>query len=355
MLAAADRAWDALTGALRGPAPEGALGDSWQLYLVDGVDGGARAVFEERDPVSRFNRASSFALVDRATQPGCPLDFALARAVARGSLWRAAPATDEGSARAESDTLARLATPCATPDGEDIRAFQDRPERAVVDPFSAAFNRGASLFFDWIDATFGAEPGAILLGMWALAPSHTAAQAWRWARMPTGFDVLAVSLPDTGRPGASLDDVFVRFALARARAVPPARASWHLAWPQLARRLASPEPVMPTGSSYVVIDSEVAPPGAKLRLETEWEDYGRLRWVVVKLDGTGRTLAEIPVTSLDHGTRASMTIDNLDGVARILIAAVNVGSTEHSFDPDQGEWEPHGWLLTLEGEGRSGD
>jgi hypothetical protein len=354
-LAAADRAWDALTGALHAPSPEGALGDSWQAYLVDGVDGGARAVFEERDPLSHFDRGSSFALVDRATQPGCALDFALARAVAWGSLWRAAPATDEGSARAESEMLARLATPCATPDGEDVRAFQDQPERAVVDPFSTAFDRGATLFFDWVDATFGAEPGAVLLGMWALAPSLTAPQAWRWAHTPTGFDVLAVSLGDAQRPGSKLDEVFVRFAISRARAAPSARAGWHLAWPEHARRIASPEPVMPTGSSYVVIDATSAPPGAKLRLEAEWEDYGRMRWVVVELDGAGRTLAEIPITSLDHGTRASMTIDSLHGVDRMVVVAVNVGSTEHPFDPDQGEWEPHGWLLTVAPEGRGGD
>ena len=42
--------------------------------------------------------------------------------------------------------------------------------------------------------------------------------------------------------------------------------------------------VAPTGASYVVVDHAAAPPGAKLRLEAEWEDYGRMRWVAVKLD-----------------------------------------------------------------------
>jgi hypothetical protein len=56
------------------------------------------------------------------------------------------------------------------------------------------------------------------------------------------------------------------------------------------------------------------------------------------------------VTSTDHGTAASMTVEGLDGVDHLLIVVQNLGSTEHAFDPDQGEWEPHGWLLTLEGQ-----
>jgi hypothetical protein len=45
-----------------------------------------------------------------------------------------------------------------------------------------------------------------------------------------------------------------------------------------------------------------------------------------------------------------MTVEGLDGVDHLLIVVQNLGSTEHAFDPDQGEWEPHGWLLTLEGQ-----
>jgi hypothetical protein len=75
-----------------------------------------------------------------------------------------------------------------------------------------------------------------------------------------------------------------------------------------------------------------------------------MRWVAVKLDAAGHSLAEIPVRSLDRGTRASMTVEALDGVDRVLIVGVNVGSTEQPFDPAQGEWEPHGWLLTVQAE-----
>ena len=348
-LAAAERAWDAITGPLGAPAPDGARDGIWHIVLARAVEGGGEALLGERDLVARFDRASSFARVDGALAPGCSLDLALARAVARGSLWRAAPATDEASARAESETLARLATPCAGPDG-DTDVFQSHPERAIVDRASTAYERGASLFFGWLDATFGAEPGALLVGLWALSPTRTPFGADRWAEASTGFDVLRKSLKDALGEGSTLDDVFVRFAIARASMAPPARAAWHVAWPAQARRLASPQPVAPTGASYVLVDHAAAPPGSKLRLEAEWEDYGRMRWVAVKLDAAGRSLGELPVTSLDRTPHASMTVESLDATDRVLVVGVNVGSTERAFDPGDGEWEPHGWLLTLAAE-----
>jgi hypothetical protein len=349
-LDAADRAWDTITGALGVPPPDGGLDGIWRLDLVDeSVDGGGQALLAARDPLARLDRAASRAIVDRATPPGCALDLALARAIARGSLWREAPATDEGSARAEAETLARLATPCAT-GTDDRRAFQWRPQSAIVNPGSTAFDRGASIFFGWLDATFGSQPARLILGLWALSPTRTPPRAWRWASEPTAFDVLRVSLANALWQGSTIDDIFAKFAVERAAADPPPRPAWHVPWPLKGRRLSAPEPVEPTGASYVLIDCEGAPAGSKLRVEAEWEDYGRMRWFAVKLDAAGRTRGELPIRSNDRATRASMTVDALDGVAQVLIVGANVGSTEHPFDPDQGEWEPHGWLLTLEGE-----
>jgi hypothetical protein len=348
-IAAGDRAWEALTGIVGAPAPDGGIDGVWHVELADRVEGAGDAWLTGRTPLGPFDRGSSLAKIDRSLRPGCALDLAFARAIARGSLWRAAPATDEGSARAEAETMARLATPCAV-DDDDTRIFQSHPERAVVEPLSPAYERGASLFFGWLDATFGAEPGGFVVGLWALAPTRTPFDSPRWAATPTGFDVLRVSLQNALWPGSTLEDAFVRFAAFRAFTTPPARVAWHLPWPSHARRLAAPEALEPTGASYVLVDHAGAPPGSRLRLEPEWEDFGRMRWFVVKLDAQGRELATVPVGSLDRGTHASITVESLDGVDRVLVVGVNVGSTEGAFDPGQGEWEPHGWLLTLEGE-----
>ncbi len=349
-LAAADRAWETLTETLALPPPDGDLDGIWRVYLVESVDGSGTALPERRDASARFDRAASFGLVERGTPPGCALDVAVARALARGALWRAAPATDEGTARAETEMLARLATACSPGDG-DRAAFQAQPERTLVDPASAPFDRGASAFFEWLDARFGREPGALVAGLWALAPTRTPPGAQRWAAEPNSFDVLRVSLKDALWPGSTFDDVLVGFAVERGLALgPPPRTAWRVPWPASARRLASPVPPAPTGASYVLVSHEGAPAGAKLRVEAQWEDYGRMRWVAVKLDAAGKARAELPIASLNRSTRASLTIESLEGVGSVLLVGVNVGSTEHPFRPEQGEWEPHGWLLTLEGE-----
>jgi hypothetical protein len=348
VLAAADRAWEAWTTVVSAPPPQGWLGAPWGIYLVPAVEGGAEVKLEGRNPVARYDQGQSFALIERTTPPGCALDLALARAVARGALWRAAPATDEGSARAEAEALARLCAPsCAGSDG-DFAAFQAEPERSLVDSPSRAYGRGASAFFEWADSSFGAKPGGLLTGLWALAVSLTLRGAPQWAVAPTTFDVLSASLRGALFRDSTFDDVLVRFAVQRASMVPPVRLAWRIRWPERARRLAAPEPIAPTGASYVLIEHAGAPENAKLRLELEWEDYGRLRWVALKCGAAGRVLAEVPIASLDRGTRASLTLEGLEGVDYVLVVGVNVGSTEHGFNPAQGEWEPHGWLLTVE-------
>jgi hypothetical protein len=354
-LASVDRAWDTLKGALRilppDPDPEGA----WHVYLVDWVTGGGDACLLERDPRTRFDRGLTLATVGRAIAPGCGLDLAAARAIARAAVFQASPATDEASARGESEALARLAAPCDwaadEPDEPDERAqFQAQPERALFDASSPAFERGTSRFYEWLDSTFAREPGALLRGVWALAPTRTPPTSWRWSAKPTGVDVLRGSLKGALGADSTLDDVIALFAVDRARESPGPRLAWHIGWPVAPRRLASPAPVSPTGASYVSVDREGAASEAKLRVEVAWEDYGRMRWFALKVDRAGRTTAVLPIVSLDRATGASMTVESLEGTDHVLLVGANVGSTDHPLDPDQAElggWEPHGWLLTL--------
>jgi hypothetical protein len=105
--------------------------------------------------------------------------------------------------------------------------------------------------------------------------------------------------------------------------------------------------VAPSGASYVMIDHAGAPAGASLRVEASWEDYGRMKWAVVKLDAEGHALAVLPITSPRLATSTALTVELIDSVDRFLVLGVNVGSTEHPFNPGQGWWEPHGWVLTI--------
>jgi hypothetical protein len=113
-LRSAEQAWDAYTGPMDLPPPDPSLATgAYDLYLVNDVVGGALTVLDERDVRSRVDRANAFTLLDARLSAGCPQDAAVAYGVARAIQMRAAPATDEGSARAEAQSLASLVVPCA--------------------------------------------------------------------------------------------------------------------------------------------------------------------------------------------------------------------------------------------------
>jgi hypothetical protein len=349
-LAAADRAWETLTQTLGVPEPDGASGSPWRIFLVDDVEGGGTAEATGRDPVAHYDRVASIGLVDRRSPSGCELELAVARAIARGSLWRTAPATDAGSAVAQSEALARLASPCSA-GTEDARAFQSHPERTIVDSSKPEFARGASAFFDWLDGRFASQapqPGALVTALWALAPTRTPFEALTWAPKPNGFEVLRASLKGALSSGSTLDDVLVRFAVDRASMSPPPAVALDTAWPVSPHRFVSSDPPSATGASYIKVSHAGAPPGAKLRFIAQWEDYGRMRWVVLKVGRSGEALAELDVTSPERATRAAMVVEGIDDVDHLLVVGVNLGSTEYAFDPGQGSWTSHGWLLTLE-------
>jgi hypothetical protein len=74
-----------------------------------------------------------------------------------------------------------------------------------------------------------------------------------------------------------------------------------------------------------------------------------MRWAAIDLRADRSVLRVIPLAAPDRATQAAVTLDMLDGVDRVIIAGANIGSTEHPFQAAQGEWEPHGWTLTVEG------
>jgi hypothetical protein len=370
VLDAAERAWDVETGALDLPAPDPDLDTrAYDIYAVLGVQGRARTVLGTRDPRAGMDRASAFTLLDASLARGnrCALETAVAMAVARASLFRVAPATDEGSARAESAYFARLAVPCALGDDDGISVFQASPDRAVVDPFDVDFDRGAQLFFWWLDASYSASPGALVRALWALSPTVTPFGAARWNDEPDGFDVLRVTFKGALTSGSTVEDLFSEFGASRAlmgsrengSELPEARPldsalatriDWTLDWPATPRRITSPVPLAPTGSSYVLVHHAGAAPGARLRLEASWEAHAAIRWVAVKLDAAGKEIGRIAVAAPPRAMEAQATIVDLDGVDSILVVATNVGDPYSVFDPDDEVFEPHGWLLTLAAE-----
>ncbi len=371
VLGASERAWEALTGALRLPAPDVDVDDlRYHLYLVEGASERGVTRVAARDVRSRVDRAHAFTVLDAAIHEGCELDALVSRELARAVLFRVSPATTEGIARAQTTYLAALLAPCAVgPATDSARAFQTQPNRAVCDaraeeegsaasdelangPRARAFSEGASLFWSRIDRAFARTPFAIVMASWALSPTMTPVAAMRWEGEPDAFDVLRVSFQNALSTGSTLDDLLLDTAVARASRdeVSPVTLDWDIAWPASPKRLAPRAPVFPTGSSYVKIRREGAAVGARLRVEITWEEHALFRWTLVKLDADGRELGRVGIKAPNRATEAQMTLADLGGVDSLLLVGTNVGDPTYRFDPDDDVWEPHGWLVTLASE-----
>jgi hypothetical protein len=376
-LDAAERAWDIATGSLDLPPPDPSpTTDALDLYIVDGAPYATRTLLDARDPRAGFDRASAFALVSgsRDTLPGCALDAAAARVIARAIAFRVAPATDETSALAESAYLASLMVPCAPRLDAGLRAFQERPGLGLAetlgppdDAIDLAWARakpgwflaptpgelyaqGASLFYDWVDDSFGGYPGAIVRAIWAMSPTVTPPGASRWNDEPDGFDVLRTSFKNALTTGSTVDDLWLDFAAARAF-VPgyPVRLDWQVDWPRTPRSLTSGAGVSPTGGVFVDVNCAGRPPGARLRVEIRWEEHARILWALARVDASGNELSRVAVPGPDRGTEAQTTLVDLDGVARVLVIGASAGEPLYPFDPDDYAWEPHGWVVSLAG------
>jgi hypothetical protein len=396
VVAAAEHAWETLTGAL-GLAPPDVDADDlvYHVVLVDNPTGrsyssasetgGERATTRvaARDVRSRIDRARAFTLLDANVPLGCALDAVVAREIARAILYRVAPATAEGIARAQTTYLAQLVVPCAIGLAVDEAfAFQSRPDRAVCDARTTEtgtaaddgdgdraglFTSGASLFWSRIDWAYGRTPGGIVTATWAVAPTHTDVAAKRWHDEADAFDVLRISFKNALSTSSTLDDLLLDTAVARAfmgsaddrlhqvetRTLGDAARvplDWDLPWPSKPKRVAPRAPVYPTGSSYVVVRRAGAPAGSRLRVELAWEEHALFRWALVKLAASGRELGRVVIPTRERATETQMTLVDLDGVDRVMLVGTNVGDPAYRFDPDDEVWEPHGWLLTLASE-----
>jgi hypothetical protein len=385
-LDAFERAWRTLTGALEVPAPDVDPSTlAYDVFLVEprGWELAATSL-EARDLRSRFDRGRAFTAIDRRVRRGCLLDALAAREIARASLFRVAPATEEGTARAQTTYLAELASPCAVAiEGDAVSAFQSRPERAFADayageeaavaggpapatrsPVDALFAEGASIFWARLDWAFGRSPGRVVTASWALHPTATDPSAPRWTNEPDTFDVLRATFKGALTSQGTVSDLWLDFGIARAFLgsaddglhLPELRTlgdmarvpyDWDIPWPKAPRRLAPRAPVYPTGASYLLVRRAGAPSGARLRVEIDWEEHALFRWAFVKLDAAGRELGRVVIPTAERATEAQMTLVELDAVDRVLLVGVNVGDPAYAFDPDDEVWEPHAWMVTV--------
>jgi len=325
-LEALERAWEA--GVVLGvPLPR-----TFDAYLAPEP---SRSAIADRDSLRHFDYATAFSILD-ARAAGCARDFEAARELYAASALSVAPAIDDASLRGESTALASLAVPCAS---IDATSFQSRADRALADP-----EANPAPFFAWVDDAFGKEPGRAIAATWALAPTKTRGDE-HWNAEPDVFDVMRESLKDARGAGFSFEDALAELSVARLDLGAPVRFDWDVAWPKSARSLASPLPVAPTGVTYVRIDGSGA--ASRLRVDATWEEHAKMRWTVVKLDASGHVIAQWEAKAQPKATEAHLQVVDTQGAAAFVVVAANVGNWTSPFDPDDGPWEPHGWLLTI--------
>jgi hypothetical protein len=368
LLAAAEGAWDVAVGVLDLPPPDASPETGvLDVYLVDGDPYATRVVLDARDVLGGFDRASAFGMVGRGVASGCHLDGAAARIVSRAVLFRVAPATDEGSAIAETTYLSSLMVPCAPAPVAGLLLFQAHPELGLTDKMSPpveqvvapsgplstrageAYASGASSFYAWTDRSFAVSPGAMVRAIWALSPTLTPLGAARWNNEPDGFEVLRMSFRDALGTKSTVDDLWLDFAVSRAfDAAFPVRFEWSIDWPARPRSLMSAATgVAPTGAAFIGIDCSTRPKGARLRFEATWEEHARMLWTLVRVDAAGHEMSRVGVPSRERGTDAQLTLVDLDSTARVIVVGVSAGDPLYPFDPDDYRQEPHGWVVSL--------
>jgi hypothetical protein len=289
VLSEVEQAWELITGAFALPPPLADWFTPYRVYLVvtgaEAEQGEAQTLLDGRDVRSTIDRASAFSLVPSGLT-GCTRKAMLLREVARASLWGVSPATDPGTATAQTEALARLAVPCTELFEPAVGAFQRAAERALPETSSALYSRGASLFYEWLDG-FAMEPGGLVRGSWALAATKTAPGALRWEERPDVFDVFRTTFAGALGTRTTFDDVLVRFAVARASMSPSVSWAWDIPWPSKGRRLQSSVGIAPTGGAYVRVSCVGAPAGGRLYVKSEWEEHAGLRWGYHHLDFQG--------------------------------------------------------------------
>ena len=261
-LSAADRAWDVVTETLGLPPPPASAALPYRIYLTREEElGGGATRLDMRDLISGLDRASAFTVMGPPLPEGCALEENVARELLRATLFGIAPGMDEGSARATTTMLARLAVPCAASTVDGATTFQRHPERPIVNPWHDPATlattragdeamRGAWLFFEWLDASYGREPGGVVRALWARTRSVTPVGAPRWLDEPDTFEILRATFNQAKN---GYEELLVSFAVDRAffgtsRGEPAAQTlgdaarvdTWDIPWPQ--RRCGSAPP-----------------------------------------------------------------------------------------------------------------
>lgn len=222
------------------------------------------------------------------------------------------------------------------------------PEAAVLGATHADAAGSDGRFLAWLDERLSPAAGSLLGAALSKAWRGDDGVQWRTAGDPWFVLARNFSGQDDGAP--KLDELLLRHAIevsstADGRSALPFR--WDEPLPKKARRLLSVRPVEPTGVTWMRFEREAEHPSASLVIALDWEEHARFRVFAQLLDAEGRMIRTHRFGAPVREPHVEATLESLDGVASIVIGAINLGDPAAPFDPREGPWEPHAFLLTV--------
>lgn len=299
---------------------------------------------------TRISRAPSVGFDrGRATCVGGELTRATAMAcAARSSLALAAP----GTAPALESGIGAYVAGLYDGGQQSVSAKERRqrePERGLLSDVDPPLSLD---LFEQVALRAGA--GRSLTAPWAglvLAATKTTAGAPRASAEPDFFDVLRSTLGGEDPHLALFFDQLATLGFAMGAGTPGAspEVAWDIDAASLPRNLVLPKPLLPTGSTYLLVSLDDRTRSAGLALRTFCETGSRYVWSMARLDEQGRIQTRVEVPRRESSPNAEGVLRELDAAHRALIVGTSLGGTPgQPLDPDDAPFPPHSCEVALD-------
>ncbi len=345
-LSSLNEAWRMLFEILPLPLPDAA--DVSQLRILLSRTEPTRAIPYVRDSRSLWERSSA-TLILHLEANACIRTHEAARMLAHAALLRAAPHTPNASVTAESEHLAGLVAPCMADDAAWVLgASSERSlfERAWLDErFDTPEVRAQSVFFSWLDRSYGRAPASLVAGIWARSPRRI--DSTEPASAPDVVDVLEATFRNQDSVISWHEELYGRFAeylvATFSRVIRPA---WDVPWPERARGFVGPQSLSPTGSTFVRVSAR---PTSALSVQITWEEHMRMRWVALRTNGNAEIIGRTELSHPDRSTNVQGTIRATADTAAVWLIGTSTGDWQVPYHPSENISEPHGYLMRIDG------
>jgi hypothetical protein len=365
--AALSQAESALDGlcvlGLPAPASDGGRGGTSGFDVYLSADSEPPMVWVDFVSPGMLDAASTFATMSAAGD-GCGAAHRMAATLARAGLARFDAAANEGVLDMVAAHAASMVAPCATVELDAVDRFQRAPEEPLTHPADDATASGALLFSEYLDEAYGTgTPVRVLSALLSVATQRTPPPSLRWHNEPDLFDALRRNAHDLS---TSVDQMLLDFAIQRAFVgsrddgahmndvawygdAGRVRFEWSVGYDSLPRRLAPLRPISGTGTTYLWLDLDGAPPEAELTFVAEWEAPVLFRWALVKIDREGGERGRVEVAGVYGSQKAVQTVVDLRDLSGVLVVGVNLGDLNRAYpyDPDDEPYAPRSYTVTL--------